>query len=130
MYSSHTNYVCLGRRQCVVVFLYLFFYSFVRYQVLDEGRIVEFDEPYTLLQDESGMLSSMVAETGNQESIKLTAIAKQKYFNVNIDKDIDEQIDGEETDQGDEGGDEGGGDGGLREEDSVEESENNSDTKE
>ncbi|XP_071837972.1 ATP-binding cassette sub-family C member 4-like [Apostichopus japonicus] len=98
--------------------------------VLDEGRIVEFDEPYTLLQDESGMLSSMVAETGNQESTKLTAIAKQKYFNVNIDEDIDEQIDGEETDQGDEGGDEGGGDGGLREEDSVEESENNSDTKE
>ncbi|KAJ8030792.1 hypothetical protein HOLleu_27302 [Holothuria leucospilota] len=59
--------------------------------VLDEGRIIEFDEPYILLQDTSGMFSRMVAETGMAESAKLTAVAKANYFETNAKEETRDQ---------------------------------------
>lgn len=46
-------------------------------QVLDEGKVVEFDEPCILLQDAGGLFSKMVSETGSAESVKLIATARR-----------------------------------------------------
>lgn len=73
-------------------------------QVLDEGRIIEFDEPYLLLQDGKGLLLSMVEETGSQEAAKLVAIAKEKYFEVNPLEASCQEEDGGSGDETKEGG--------------------------
>lgn len=44
-------------------------------QVLNEGQIVAFDKPLTLLEDAASPLSKMVAEMGVEESKCLLAIA-------------------------------------------------------
>ncbi len=51
--------------------------------MLDHGKIVEFDEPYILLQKEDGFLTKMVLETGKTEAGKLIEIAKEKYDDNN-----------------------------------------------
>lgn len=49
-------------------------------QVLSEGEIVEFDEPYLLLQNtQSGLLHKMVEQTGPGESEHLTQIARETF---------------------------------------------------
>ena len=52
----------------------------VQLQVLQEGKIVEFDEPYILLQDESSLLFKMIEQTGKEESEHLLTIAQEAYF--------------------------------------------------
>lgn len=49
-------------------------------QVLQSGRIAEFDEPYVLLQNNSSYFSALVAQTGSKESEKLTEMAKKHYL--------------------------------------------------
>ena len=50
-----------------------------RILVLDQGKIMEFDEPYILLQKEDGHLTKMVLEAGKTEAGKLIEMAKKKY---------------------------------------------------
>ena len=52
-------------------------------QVLDQGRIVEFDQPYLLLQSQASVFGVMVEEAGKSEAAKLFAIAKTKYLEMN-----------------------------------------------
>ena len=47
------------------------------FQVLDGGNIVEFDSPASLLENESGVFYSMVAQTGTEEQQSLIAAAQQ-----------------------------------------------------
>lgn len=47
-----------------------------RVLVLDAGRMVEFDEPHTLLQNESGLFSSMVKMTGKSMANNLREMAR------------------------------------------------------
>ena len=50
---------------------------------MDAGRLIEFDEPYVLLQKEEGLFSSMVRETGRNEAEKLLQVARAKYHERN-----------------------------------------------
>ena len=52
-------------------------------QVLDQGRIVEFDQPYLLLQSPGSVFGSMVEEAGKSEAAKLFAIAKTRFLETN-----------------------------------------------
>ncbi|XP_038064939.1 multidrug resistance-associated protein 4-like [Patiria miniata] len=45
--------------------------------VLDAGQLIEFDEPYVLLQTKDSIFSKMVQETGKAEAAKLLQIAKK-----------------------------------------------------
>ena len=48
---------------------------------MSEGRVAQFGPPYTLLtEEEDGLFSQLVAETGDGESNKLLETARQKYF--------------------------------------------------
>ena len=47
-----------------------------RVLVLDAGRIIEFDEPYTLLQNEQGLFASMVRMTGKSMANNLKEMAR------------------------------------------------------
>ncbi|XP_038050410.1 multidrug resistance-associated protein 4-like [Patiria miniata] len=62
--------------------------------VLDAGRLIEFDEPYVLLQKEDGIFSKMVQETGKAETAKLLQIADEKYHltDGNEPEDIDKPV--------------------------------------
>ena len=46
------------------------------FQVLDQGALVEYDAPYTLLEKQ-GLLYDMVRQTGSHEEQRLTDIARQ-----------------------------------------------------
>lgn len=48
--------------------------------VMDAGRMVEFDAPYVLLQNEQGVLFGMVQKTGKAMAEALIAIAKEVRF--------------------------------------------------
>ncbi|XP_067116274.1 ATP-binding cassette sub-family C member 4-like isoform X2 [Osmerus mordax] len=48
-----------------------------RILVLDNGVIVEFDDPYTLLQNQDGALYKMVQQTGKMEAVALMEAAKE-----------------------------------------------------
>ena len=49
-------------------------------QVLDAGRLKEFDAPYTLLKNPRSTFAQLVAQTGPLESKRLFEIARQKYY--------------------------------------------------
>lgn len=51
-----------------------------RVLVLDAGRIQEFDEPYELLKNKSGVFYNMVQMTGSEMSRQLHEIAKQAHY--------------------------------------------------
>ena len=51
------------------------------FQVLDAGEIIEFDEPYLLLQNADGLFRKLVNQTGQQMETKLNLLAKESYFN-------------------------------------------------
>ena len=51
------------------------------FQVLDAGEIIEFDEPYLLLQNIDGLFRKLVNQTGQQMETKLNLLAKEFYFN-------------------------------------------------
>lgn len=45
--------------------------------IMDQGEVLEFDHPYTLLQNEQGHFSSMVRETGKTMTEQLEQSAKE-----------------------------------------------------
>lgn len=47
-----------------------------RVLVLDAGKVVEFDEPYELLQNESGLFTNMVKMTGKSTANNLKEMAR------------------------------------------------------
>ena len=47
------------------------------FQVLDNGVIMEFDDPYTLLQNQDGALYNLVQQTGKMEAAALLKAAKE-----------------------------------------------------
>ena len=47
--------------------------------MLNEGRLVEFDVPYILLQKQAGPLYELVTKTGTVEAYNLLQIAKDVY---------------------------------------------------
>lgn len=46
-------------------------------QVLDSGRLKEYDEPYILLQEKESLFYKMVQQVGKTEAASLTETAKQ-----------------------------------------------------
>lgn len=50
------------------------------FQVLDAGKLKEFDAPYTLLKNPGTTFAQLVAQTGPLESKRLFEIARQKYY--------------------------------------------------
>lgn len=50
------------------------------FQVLDAGRLKEFDAPYTLLKNQRSTFAQLVAQTGPLESKRLFEIAREKYY--------------------------------------------------
>ncbi|XP_022093078.1 multidrug resistance-associated protein 4-like isoform X2 [Acanthaster planci] len=59
--------------------------------VLDAGRLIEFEEPYILLQKEDGAFTRMVQETGKAETAELIQIAADKHAEkaANDPEDVD-----------------------------------------
>jgi len=55
-------------------------------QVLQSGRIAEFDKPYLLLQNKSSYFSALVAQTGAKESEKLIEMARKHYLSIRRNK--------------------------------------------
>ena len=51
--------------------------------MLNEGRLVEFDVPYILLQKQAGPLYELVTKTGTAEAYQLLEIAKDAYTRSN-----------------------------------------------
>lgn len=51
--------------------------------VMDKGRVVEFDHPYTLLNNPNSHLTFMADETGPKMRKILFEMAKEKYFKDN-----------------------------------------------
>lgn len=60
--------------------------------MLDQGCIIEFDEPYVLLKDEKSLFGSMVVETGKSEAAKLLAVARAGYYERNPSNPYDFDI--------------------------------------
>lgn len=53
--------------------------------VMDDGRVVEYDHPYLLLQNNDSYLFKMVEQTGNAMMQHLTTMAEQvNYFFFNV----------------------------------------------
>uniref|UniRef100_A0A336M188 CSON010264 protein n=1 Tax=Culicoides sonorensis TaxID=179676 RepID=A0A336M188_CULSO len=48
--------------------------------VMDEGKVVEYDEPHVLMQQSNGMLRKLVDKTGSQTAAMLKAIAEESYL--------------------------------------------------
>lgn len=55
-------------------------WRFVELQVLDAGRVKEFDAPYILLKNAKSIFSQLVTQTGNDEARKLYEIAREAYY--------------------------------------------------
>lgn len=59
-----------------------------RVLVMSSGQIVEFDHPYILLSDPNSHFSSMVKETGTKSSETLFEVAKEAYFQSNMEENM------------------------------------------
>ena len=55
-------------------------------QVFSEGKIVEFEEPYALLQNKDSYFYKMVEQTGKAESERLLKIAQDVYNRARCNK--------------------------------------------
>lgn len=62
---------------------------FLFQQVLEEGSIVEFDEPYLLLQKSDGVLRKLVDQTGKTETMHLVDIAKTAFQKLHDNEVLD-----------------------------------------
>lgn len=63
-----------------------------RVMVLDEGKLVEFDEPYLLLQNKDSLFSKMVEHTSKHLATNLHDVARQAFFTrhgLTEDSDLD-----------------------------------------
>ncbi|ORX94321.1 P-loop containing nucleoside triphosphate hydrolase protein [Basidiobolus meristosporus CBS 931.73] len=56
-----------------------------RILVLDQGKVMEFDEPWVLLQNENGWLSGMVRSTGPESERELRSVARKQWERVHDD---------------------------------------------
>ena len=54
---------------------------FVVCQVLDAGRLREFDSPYRLLKNKRSLFFSLVEQTGPTEAANLYEMAREAYMN-------------------------------------------------
>lgn len=63
-----------------------------RILVMDDGYAKEFDIPHVLLQNENGILRSMVEATSAQESENLKQTAKNTYDHMVLMKKVNEPI--------------------------------------
>ena len=61
------------------IFILLIFCA-LNSQVLDEGKLVEFDEPYLLLQNKDSLFSKMVEHTSKHLATNLYDVARQAFF--------------------------------------------------
>eukprot|EP00731_Ephydatia_muelleri_P016456 Em0009g880a len=59
-----------------------------RIMVMDGGEVVDFDDPYTLLQDENSQLKIMVDKTGPSSSKQLHQVAEAAYHSRKQRHDI------------------------------------------
>ncbi|XP_022257889.1 multidrug resistance-associated protein 4-like isoform X2 [Limulus polyphemus] len=60
-----------------------------RVLVLETGRIEEFDEPYTLMKNESGWFSQMVKHTGYSMAAQLHSVAYQAHLARAVDHKLE-----------------------------------------
>ena len=51
-----------------------------RILVMDQGRLVEYDHPFRLLQDEQGAFTQMVRVTGEESARHLKKRARESYY--------------------------------------------------
>ena len=58
----------------------MFVFHALNLQVLDEGKLVEFDEPYLLLQNKDSLFSKMVEHTSKHLATNLYDVARQAFF--------------------------------------------------
>ncbi|KAG4078913.1 hypothetical protein HA402_007640 [Bradysia odoriphaga] len=54
--------------------------------VVDAGKVVEFDHPYTLSQMQNGTLKQLLDQTGSSTASVLTEVAKQNYDQSKLNK--------------------------------------------
>lgn len=57
------------------------FTSFKMLQVLDQGKLVEYEVPYVLLQNSESLFSKYVQQTGSENTRALFEIAEEAYIN-------------------------------------------------
>lgn len=50
-----------------------------RILVMDNGRAIEFDQPYKLLKKENGIFAGMLKASGSTEFKRLTEMASDRY---------------------------------------------------
>ena len=56
-----------------------------RVLVMDTGRVAEFDEPHTLLQNRWGSFYGMVKALGSKEFKRLCELAREKFYDAHDD---------------------------------------------
>ena len=64
----------------------MFFKACVSFQVLNEGKVIEFDIPYLLLQNSDSFLSILVSKMGEEAAQQLLEMAKSAYSQKNAHK--------------------------------------------
>lgn len=53
---------------------------FTAWQVLDSGRLREFDEPYELLQNKESWFYNLVEQTGRNSALQLKEVARKAHL--------------------------------------------------
>lgn len=84
--------VALGAERLPAALYLRVFMNRLYLQVLDEGRLVEFDEPYLLLKNKHSLFSKMVEHTRAHLATNLYEVARQAYFlrhELSEDSDLD-----------------------------------------
>lgn len=61
-------------------------------QVLDSGRLKEYDEPYVLLQNPESLFYKMVQQLGKSEAAALTETAKQVSSPKSLNYSLSHQL--------------------------------------
>ena len=67
-------------------------HHFISLQVLEEGRLKEFDEPFILLENEASLFHEMVQQVGEPEFSNLLEIARDSYFKQDASYDDEVQV--------------------------------------